>query len=115
MTASAFHIPFRDDSVDGVVCVRLCHHLPTVRERRKLVRELLRVARRFVIMTFFDHHSPKNLLRRARQRFDHKPAKNTMSMAEVADLAREAGGRLERCPPLSLIGSGHRYALMTRA
>ena len=28
MTASAFHIPLADNSVDGAVCCRLCHHLP---------------------------------------------------------------------------------------
>lgn len=66
MTASAFHIPFKDSSIDGTVCVRLCHHLPSREERERLVGELLRVSRRFAIMTFFDENSPKNLLRRAR-------------------------------------------------
>ncbi len=33
MTASAFHIPLRDASVDGTFCIRLSHHLPTATER----------------------------------------------------------------------------------
>ena len=51
MTASAFHIPLRDGSVDGAVCVRLSHHLPTAAERERLFAELLRVSRRFAIVT----------------------------------------------------------------
>lgn len=114
MTASAFHIPFQDDSVDGVVCCRLCHHLPTVSERERLVAELLRVSRRFVIMTFFDFHSVKNSLRRIRRPLDGKPPKMTMTVDRVAELAAEHGATLVAQPPLSRMFSGHRYALMVK-
>ena len=114
MTASAFHIPFRDQSVDGVVCCRLNHHLPTPEERERLVTELLRVSRRFVIMTFFDYHSVKNYIRRIRRPFNRKPPKMTMAVAQVRALARENGARLLAQPPLSRLFSGHRYALMVR-
>lgn len=114
MTASAFHIPLRDESVDAVVCCRLCHHLPTSEERERLVAELLRVARRFVIMTFFDHHSVKNYLRRIRRPIDKKPPKMTMTSGRVAELAREHGAELVAKPALSLLFSGHRYALMVK-
>lgn len=114
MTASAFHIPLRDDAVDGTICVRLSHHLPTAIERERLIRELLRVSRRFVIVTYFDHHSLKNLMRRVRRPFNAKAPKMTMTTARVALLARELGARLVAAPPLSRIGSGHRYALIVR-
>ncbi len=114
MTASAFHIPLRDDSVDGIFCIRLSHHLPTAAERERLLTELLRVSRRFVVMTFFDHHSLKNLLRRLRRPFDRQPPKMTMTTARVAELAKERGARLIAAPPLSRIGSGHRYALIVK-
>lgn len=114
MTASGFHIPLKAGSVDGVVCVRLSHHLPTSAERERLLRELLRVSRRFVVMTFFDHHSLKNLGRRLRQPFDRKPPKMTMTVARVRELAREGGADLMACPALSPIGSGHRYALLVK-
>jgi SAM-dependent methyltransferase len=115
MTASAFHIPIRDRGVDGAVCIRLCHHLPTAAERVRLLAELLRVADRFVLMTFFDFGSLKNLLRRARRPFDHKPPKHTMRVAEVTRIAAQNGFALRRCPPLSRLGSGHRYALLVRS
>ena len=113
MTASAFHIPLADRSVDGVVSIRLCHHLPTPAERQRLLGELLRVADRFVVMTFFDFSSVKNVLRRIRP-FDRKPPKNTMRTREVAQLAAANGFELRRCPYLSFFGSGHRYALLVR-
>lgn len=114
MTASGFHIPLRANAVDGAICVRLCHHLPTLNERERLLQELLRVSRRFVIMTYFDHYSLKNLLRRLRRPFNRKAPKLTMTTAQMADLARRAGARLVAAPPLSRIGSGHRYALILK-
>jgi ubiquinone/menaquinone biosynthesis C-methylase UbiE len=114
MTASAFHIPLRDDSVDGTVCIRLAHHLPTPAERDRLFHELMRVSRRFVIVTYFDHHSLKNLTHRMRHPFRKKPPKLTMTTARVAELARELGGRLVAAPALFTISSGHRYALMVK-
>ena len=116
MTASAFHIPLRDSSIDGAVCVRLCHHLPSAEERERLVRELLRVSRRFVIMTFFDEHSPKNLIRRALRRtgLSRKSPKKTMSVARLRELAREGGAELTACPYLAYLGSGHRYASLVK-
>ena len=114
MTASAFHIPLRDGSVDGTICIRLAHHLPTPAERERLFRELLRVSRRYVIVTFFDHYSLKNLTRRLRHPFNRKPPKLTMTTQRVAELAREGGGRLVAAPPLNRIASGHRFALIVK-
>lgn len=114
MTASGFHIPFRDASIDGIVCVRLNHHLPTAEERERLVRELLRVAKRFVVMTFFDYHSLKNLGRRLRRPLDRKPPKMTMTVHRVRELATQGGFELVQWPALAHMGSGHRYALMVK-
>jgi ubiquinone/menaquinone biosynthesis C-methylase UbiE len=114
MTASAFHIPLRDNSVDGTVCIRLAHHLPTPAERDRLFHELMRVSRRFVIVTYFDHHSLKNLTHRMRHPFRKKPRKLTMTNERVAELARELGGRLVAAPALFTISSGHRYALIVK-
>jgi len=111
MTASAFHIPLQDSSVDAAVCIRLSHHLPTTNQREDLLAELLRVARRYVVMTFFDYHSIKNTLRRIR---NSKP-KLTMAVSQVASVAAAHGAKLVACPRLSIIGSGHRYALMVKS
>ena len=110
MAASGFHIPVRDASLDGVACVRLNHHLPTAEERRRLLEELLRVAKRYVLMTFFDHRSVKNRLRM----FRGQPSKLTMTTEEVAGIAREHGAEVVAAPMISWLNSGHRYALMVR-
>lgn len=114
MTASGFHIPLKDSSIDGTVCIRLNHHLPTPAERERLVRELLRVSRRFVIMTFFDFNSLKNTLRRMRRPFDGKPPKCTMKVSELRQFVQSCGAELVTCPALFLVGSGHRYALIVK-
>jgi SAM-dependent methyltransferase len=114
MTASAFHIPLRDGSVDGAVCVRLLHHLPTAPERERLFAELLRVSRRFVIVTFFDRHSLKHLTWRMRHPFSRKARKPALASSEIAALARPHGARLAATAPLSRFGSGHRYALLLK-
>jgi uncharacterized protein YbaR (Trm112 family)/ubiquinone/menaquinone biosynthesis C-methylase UbiE len=111
MTASAFHIPLRDDSVDAAVCIRLSHHLPTNKQREDLLVELLRVARRYVVMTFFDYHSIKNILRRLRS----SRSKLTMTLSQVSSIAERHGATLAACPRLSILGSGHRYALMVKS
>ena len=114
MVASGFNIPLRDASVDGTVCVRLTHHLPAEAEREHLVRELLRVTKRFLIVSFFDHYSLKNRLRQLRRPFNLKPPKSTMRTGELRRLAQDCSARLVESPALFLIGSGHRYALMVK-
>ena len=114
MTASAFHMPLRDNSVDGTICIRLVHHLPTAAERDRLFQELLRVSKHFVIVTYFDHYSLKNLTRRIRHPFNRKPPKLTMTTDRVAELARAGGGSLVAATPLSRFVSGHRYALIVK-
>jgi SAM-dependent methyltransferase len=112
MTASAFHIPLRSASVDGTICVRLTHHLPTAAERDRLFAELLRVSRRFAIVTYFDRHSLKHLTWRLRHPFSRKARKPALTASEVAGLARENGARLVSTATLSWFGYGHRYALL---
>ena len=114
MTASAFHVPFKNNSVDGVICSRLSHHLPTAIERDRLIAELLRVARQFVIVTFFDYYSPKNYLRRARRPFNHKPPKMAMSSEKLSELARQNNANVVESPALTYLFSGHRYALIVK-
>ncbi len=110
VAASGFHVPFRDASVDAVACIRLNHHLPTIEERHRLLHELLRVAKRHVLMSFFDQDSMKNRVRKLRS----LPPKLTMTTDEVSSIAREHGAKLVAAPMISWLNSGHRYALMVK-
>jgi ubiquinone/menaquinone biosynthesis C-methylase UbiE len=110
MTASAFRIPLQDSSVDASVCIRLSHHLSTMKQRENLLVELLRVSRRYVIMTYFDYYSIKNILRIILK----KKPKLTMTRSQISAIAAKHGAVLLANPQLSLIGSGHRYALLVK-
>lgn len=112
---SGLQIPMADAAVNGVLCVRLMHHLPRPEDRAKLFRELMRVAGQFVIVTFFDTYSVKNWIRRLTKPFHGKRDKMTMSHREIRELARESGFHLVKSFPLAFFFSGHRYAVLQRA
>lgn len=112
--ASGLAFPFADDSFDGVASIRLNHHMDEMSEREHHVSELMRVARRYVIVTFFDYHSFKNRLRRLRAPINKKRPKRTMSVAQVQGMAKARGWRLKTAPTLSWLGSGHRFALLEK-
>lgn len=114
MTASGFHIPIRDEGVDATVCCRLFHHLPGVEEQERLLGELLRVSRQFVVLTFFDFYSVKNTLRRIRAPFNRKPPKITMKPGWLRETAARYGAEVPAMPHLFYFFSGHRYALLRK-
>ncbi|MDA1259359.1 MAG: class I SAM-dependent methyltransferase [Planctomycetota bacterium] len=109
-------IPLRDGAVDLAFSMRLSHHLVDPEIRRAHLRELCRVSGRWVVFSFFDHASVKNLLRRARTSvgLTRKPPKSTLRRAEVRALAQECGFRVVEDPWLFVIGSGHRLVLGER-
>ena len=47
-------LPFAAGSFEAVVCVRFLHHLRSGRLRVSALRELARVSRRYLVVTFFD-------------------------------------------------------------
>ena len=57
-------MPFRDDAFDVVLCCRLLHHLEENEEAEVVVRELVRVAHRMIIVSFFDPASLHALRRK---------------------------------------------------
>lgn len=112
--ASALQIPLKDNSVDGAVCIRLSHHLYTQEEKEKLLSELLRVSKRFVIFYFVDGESIKNTLRRWRDRLTGASRKiNWMTRREVEEIVQRSGGRVTACPASGLF-QPHRYALIEK-
>ena len=112
--ASAFDIPLEDNSVDGTVCMRLSHHLYTLKEKELLLAELLRVTRRFVVFYFVDSNSPKYLSRRIRKQFaDLQYDHNSMTFSELSGLSEKFGGRIVKCASAAPF-TPHRYALIEK-
>ncbi len=56
LQGDAFKLPLADASIDCIFCNRLLHHFRTTEQRLKILRELHRVSRRYVIVSFFDYH-----------------------------------------------------------
>ncbi|MHC1768397.1 MAG: class I SAM-dependent methyltransferase [Verrucomicrobiia bacterium] len=51
----ASRIPLPDAAVDAVFCNRLLHHIRSVAERSAFLKEFHRVARKYVVVSFFDY------------------------------------------------------------
>ncbi len=111
---NALALPFADGAFDLVLSVRLSHHISSREERHQHVREVLRVSRRWVLFTYFDEHSMKNVLHDFKRRFVHKRGKWTLSAQEVAGLAAGAGYEVVSSVPLSRLFSGHQYVSLRR-
>ena len=114
--ASVFDLPFGDGSFDLVVSIRLSHHIPDRGARLAHLRELFRSSRRYVLATFFDENTLKNRLRTLHRKLGgRKRSKHTLTMEEVAGVARESGFRVVRSRRLSSIFSGHCFTLFMKA
>ena len=109
-------IPLADCSVRVTFSMRLNHHLVDPAVRREHVRDLLRVADKWCIFTYFDHNTVKNILRRARTSVGlcKKRPKNTLSRKEARNLVASCGFETVSDPMLFAIGSGHRVVLARR-
>ncbi len=64
--ASADDLPFDDNAFDTAVCHRLVHHMAEADERAGVFRELARVAKRSVVMSFSDDSTWKGRSQRRR-------------------------------------------------
>ena len=111
MIASAISIPLASNSVDGVVCARLTHHLPEPEERAKLVSELLRVAKSFVVVSFTDKNSIQSWSRKLRGKSLNPCA---MPVSELENLTSKGNAVLKKIMTVSSIGPRHRFALLEK-
>jgi ubiquinone/menaquinone biosynthesis C-methylase UbiE len=74
MRADAARLPFRDGAVDAVFSNRLLHHILKREERAVFLREFHRVARRYVVVSFFDYHAFGTLRRMLKALKGRKPS-----------------------------------------
>ncbi|MDX1488223.1 MAG: class I SAM-dependent methyltransferase, partial [Acidiferrobacterales bacterium] len=57
-------MPFADRQFDVVLCFRLYHHFPQDHLRLRVIRELCRLSRRYVLMSYLDPYAYTSLRRR---------------------------------------------------
>jgi len=82
-------LPLRDGAVDAVVCLRLLHHFPEAADRRRILAEAARVARKGVVVSFADADTWKG--RRMRSRRRPVPRRVLAEDAAAAGLALDPG------------------------
>ena len=110
-SASAMALPFKDNSVDGLLNARLSHHIPAIEERAKLLDELLRVCKHFLIFSFADRMSTNNFYRRIRFK---KPNPASMHVREIEAAAARNNAVVEKIVTVYKLGSRHRFALLVK-
>ena len=88
-------LPFRARSFDVVVSCRFLHHLHTSEERAIAIRELLRVADRLLVASFWDSASWTALrVRLGLRRSEGPRGRVAFSRAELECHVAAAGGRI---------------------
>ncbi|MBP7825026.1 MAG: class I SAM-dependent methyltransferase [Verrucomicrobia bacterium] len=103
--AHGLHIPVQqqdvegltlaDGSYDAVVCFRLFHHLPSPEIRARVVGELCRVARRQVVISYFNAASVAAWQRRWRTRWKRKPCREySTPLSELKHYFQQHGFQL---------------------
>jgi len=96
LRADLAELPLRDGAVDAVLCFRLFHHLRGSEDRRRLFRELARVARRHVAVSFFHPVSFHHALRLAKRLWGVRSMRSVVTLGRLRAEAAVEGLRLER-------------------
>ena len=88
-------LTYADAQFDTVISFRLFHHFPNAEIRQRAVSELCRVARKFVVLSYFSPASVTSLKRRLRVAMGgRKSEKHPTALAEVESYFARAGFRL---------------------
>ena len=86
---------YPDREFDTVVSFRLFHHFPNADIRRRVVRELCRIADKFVVLSYFSPASFTSIRNRLVEKLTGKQSKKySTSLSEVEGYFGEAGFRL---------------------
>jgi ubiquinone/menaquinone biosynthesis C-methylase UbiE len=77
-------LTFADRSFDTIICFRLFHHFPTPEIRLRVVNELTRVARQYVVLSYFSPFSATSVKRSLQSRLGGKKSdKHATPLREV--------------------------------
>ena len=66
---------YDNESFDAIICFRLFHHFPTSEIRKRVIDELCRVAKKYVLISYFSPLSFTSIKRHVRTRIGGKRSK----------------------------------------
>jgi len=113
--ADASSLPLQDNSVDRVFCNRLLHHLESASERALVLKELYRIVRKDLIVSFFDYRSfgpLRQCLKRLKGRKSNY--RNHPSRIEFFHEAERQGFRLQYVAPVGLPWNAEKYVVLAK-
>lgn len=112
----AARLPLPDGSVDAVFCNRLLHHITAANERAVFLREFHRVARRHVVVSFFDYLAFGGLRRFLKALKGRKVDYSGQPTFEAFDReVRDAGFRVLRVVPTGPFWVAEKYFVLEKA
>jgi SAM-dependent methyltransferase len=109
------NIGVESGTFEGVVSLRLTHHLYEVHVLEEYLQNLSRLARRWVIVTFRDAGTPRTIWRQWVRRMRGKDFLPAQTIDEISTILRAHGLHLVATEQVSRWFSGHCYALYVRS
>ena len=111
LCADVLTLPFPDSVFDSVLCIRLLHHRYSDAERQRILCELARVSRRFVIISFYRStllHTVARHWRGSRGRLA------MMTIPHLRELARTSGLQIQRVRSLLRYCHAQTFVILTK-
>jgi SAM-dependent methyltransferase len=109
--ADIMALPFADGAFEGTLCVRLLHHRYNDTARQGILRELARVSRRFVLLSFYRRPSLHALSRRwpgSRRR------QGMLTLSQLQELAQVNGLQIQRVCSLLRFCHAQTFVVLTK-
>ena len=111
LCADILALPFPDSMFDSVLCIRLLHHRYSDAERQRILCELARVSRRFVIISFYQ---PTLLHALARHWRGARGRLSMMTGAHLQELAQASGLQMQRVHALLRFCHAQTFVVLTK-
>lgn len=93
-------LQYQDGSFDAILCFRLYHHFPDDEIREKVIGELCRVAKNYVLISYLSPFSFTSIKRNLRATLLNKPSRqHTTSLASIENLFIQNNFKLVRNIP----------------
>jgi ubiquinone/menaquinone biosynthesis C-methylase UbiE len=111
LCANVLTLPFPDSMFESVLCIRLLHHRYSDAERQRILGELARVSRHFVIISFYRStllHTLARHWRGARGRLA------MMTLAHLQELAQVSGLQIQRVHSLLRFCHAQTFVVLTK-
>jgi ubiquinone/menaquinone biosynthesis C-methylase UbiE len=116
LQANILALPFAEDTFDCALCIRLLHHPFSDAERQRILRELARVARRFVVISFYRLTTLHALARRSlNPRWPNERRRlGMMTIPQLQVLAQSSGLQIQQVRSVLLFCHAQTFVVLAK-